>query len=94
MNLLMRLFQLAQRLNQNDQNFEQAFKTMLGAKREQSVDVDLVVRDILADVRIRGDDALLEYTAKFDQLTLQADQLRISSEEIASAVASVSVLLM
>ena len=57
-------------LNATDPNFEAEFQTLLSAKREDSPDVDQVVADIIADVRARGDAALLEYTERFDRLTL------------------------
>ena len=67
-------------------DFEAAFTTLLTAKREDSPDVDAVVADIIADVRARGDAALIDLTAKFDRLTLTPETLRITSEEIAQAV--------
>ncbi|UTS79083.1 histidinol dehydrogenase [Phaeobacter piscinae] len=78
-------------LNASDADFDQAFATLLGAKREDSPDVDAVVADIIADVRTRGDAALIELTAKFDRLPLTADQLRISDAEIDAAIEDVSV---
>jgi histidinol dehydrogenase len=45
------------------------------------------VRRMIGDVRARGDAALLDYTKKFDRCTLTADRLRVSSDEIARAVA-------
>ncbi|AXT35978.1 histidinol dehydrogenase [Phaeobacter sp. LSS9] len=78
-------------LNASDADFDQAFATLLGAKREDSPDVDAVVADIIADVRARGDAALIELTAKFDRLPLTADQLRISDAEIDAAIEDVSV---
>ncbi|KXF91446.1 histidinol dehydrogenase [Phaeobacter inhibens] len=77
-------------LNASDAGFDQAFATLLGAKREDSPDVDAVVADIIADVRTRGDAALIELTAKFDRLHLTADQLRISEAEIDAAIQDVS----
>ncbi|MFV1491400.1 histidinol dehydrogenase [Phaeobacter sp. JH18-32] len=77
-------------LNASDADFEKAFTALLGAKREDSPDVDAVVADIIADVRARGDAALIELTAKFDRLQLTADQLRISDAEIDAAVQAVS----
>ncbi len=77
-------------LNASDAGFDQAFATLLGAKREDSPDVDAVVADIIADVRTRGDAALIELTAKFDRLQLTADQLRISEAEIDAAIQDVS----
>ena len=65
-------------------DFEAAFTALLGAKREDSPDVDAVVADIIADVRHRGDAAVIELTAKFDRLELTTDTLRFSDEEIAS----------
>lgn len=43
------------------------------------------VRDVVADVRKRGDEALLEYTERFDNVKLDAKQLRVSSKEIRTA---------
>jgi histidinol dehydrogenase len=43
------------------------------------------VRPIVLDVRERGDIALLEYTARFDGVTLEPERLRVSAEEIAHA---------
>lgn len=55
-------------------------------RAEREID-DLVdyVRPIIADVRKRGDQALLEYTATFDRVQLPPDRLRVSQEEIAQA---------
>ena len=77
-------------LDATDPDFENAFTTLLNAKREDSPDVDAVVADIIADVRNRGDAALIELTTKFDRLTLTSETLRISPEEIAQAVDEVS----
>lgn len=81
---------MPQFLNTADAAFEQAFTALLGAKREDSPDVDAVVAQIIADVRARGDAAVLELTAKFDRLELTAEQLRFSEAEINAAVAEVS----
>jgi histidinol dehydrogenase len=40
---------------------------------------------LIEDVRLRGDDAVCDALAKFDGITLTPQQLRVSSEEIASA---------
>ena len=61
-------------LNSSDAGFEAQFTQLLNAKREDSPDVDDVVAGIIADVRARGDAALLELTAKFDRMDLSADQ--------------------
>jgi len=71
-------------------DFEAAFQTLLNAKREDSPDVDATVATIIADVRARGDQALIALTAKFDRITLTPATLRITEGEIAQAVAEVS----
>lgn len=72
------------RLDASDADFERGFRAFLGQKRENEADVIDVVKSILADVRERGDTALLEYTSRFDRYELTADTLRILPEEIAT----------
>ncbi len=75
------------KLNAADAGFEAAFRELLASKREDSVDVNETVAAILADVRARGDAALIEYTERFDRQTLTPQTLRISGDEIAAAEA-------
>ena len=76
-------------LNSTDPDFETAFAALLGAKREDSVDVDDVVAGIIADVRKRGDAAVIELTAKFDRLELTPETLRFSEAEVEALIAQV-----
>ena len=73
-------------LNTQDVGFEDQFLALLSAKREDSPDVDVVVADIIADVRARGDAAVIELTARFDRLTLTPETLAFRPEEIAQAI--------
>jgi histidinol dehydrogenase len=67
-----------------------AFAELLAGKREASEDVDQIVRDILEDVRKRGDQAVLEYTAKFDRLNaVEMGDLKVSAEQIEAALTEV-----
>ncbi|WBU65049.1 histidinol dehydrogenase [Paracoccus aerodenitrificans] len=77
------------RLTTSAPDFEERFAGVLQAKREDSGDVGDVVAAIIGDVRVRGDEALTEYTARFDGLELTADRLRFTVEEIAAHVAKV-----
>src|SRR5437660_6668834 len=43
------------------------------------------VRPIIQEVRQRGDEALIEFTARFDRVQLTPDRLRVSREEIEQA---------
>lgn len=74
-------------LSTADAGFEAAFTELLGAKREVQEDLNNAVAAILADVRARGDEALLEYTRRWDRLDLTADRLRITADEISAAIA-------
>ncbi|MCW5728221.1 histidinol dehydrogenase [Parvibaculum sp.] len=71
------------RLDTADADFDAAFAALLAGKREASVDVADVVTKILADVRTRGDAALVEYTQRFDRLgDLTPATLSIPQSEI------------
>ncbi len=80
---------MPQFLDASEADFEARFTALLGAKREDSPDVDQAVAAIIADVRSRGDAALVELTAKFDRLQLDAGSLRFSDAEIDALVAQV-----
>lgn len=76
------------RLQTGDGDFTEKFAGLLAQKREVSEDVDAAVRAIIADVRKRGDAALVELSARFDQLDLTAVGLRVTDAEVDAAVAS------
>ena len=73
------------RLDLGDADFERTFEAFLGAKRESEADVNDVVAGIIAEVRARGDAALIDLTRKFDRFDFDASSLPISSNEIAAA---------
>ena len=77
-------------LNSQNSNFEKEFKKLLLAKREDSVDVDVSVREIIGGVIELGDQALIEYTKKFDRISLTTDTLRFTQSELKEQVAQVS----
>ncbi len=49
--------------------------------------VDAAVADIIADVRDRGDAALIDYTLSFDRVKLTPKTLRVSAHELRDALA-------
>ncbi len=85
---------MVQRLNSNSADFEQKFLELLGAKRESSSDVSDVVNDIIADVKTRGDAAVLDLTTKFDRFDAAAKGLRITEAEVEAACAQVDEVTM
>jgi histidinol dehydrogenase len=80
---------MAMRLDYTQEDFAEQFDQLLALKRESDIDVSDAVAAIIADVRRRGDDAVLELTAKFDRL--EADNLgdlAITRDEMEAALAS------
>jgi histidinol dehydrogenase len=80
---------MPQTLDTSDRDFAAKFEALLGLKREEAADVDAAVAGILADVRARGDAALIELTARFDRLDLTPGTLRVTEPEIDAAIARV-----
>ena len=73
-------------LNSLDPNFENDFATVLSSKREDQADVTAAVAEIIADVIRRGDDAVMELTAKFDHVQAASmDDLSLSSGDLKAA---------
>jgi len=56
------------RLSSTDAGFDAALDKLLAFEDTQDAAVDATVSDILADIKKRGDEALLEYTRRFDHL--------------------------
>jgi histidinol dehydrogenase len=69
------------RLDASAPGFERDFSAFLGRNRDADEDVDRVVAEIIADVRARGDAAVVDYTRKFDRVETDAKGLRISDAE-------------
>jgi histidinol dehydrogenase len=80
---------MATRLDSRDKGFAGAFQALLEAKRETAADVDDAVARILADVREKGDAAVIAYTWQFDGFELTARTMRLTANEIAAARAQV-----
>ena len=77
-------------LEYDSADFEERFTALLSAKREDSPDVDDTVAAIIEDVRQRGDAAVIELTARFDDLQLTPETLAFSQNEIDAECAKVS----
>lgn len=52
------------------------------------------VRDIVQDVKARGDEAVFEYTGKFDKVEISAENIRVTEEEIREAYENVDPALL
>ena len=81
---------MARRLNNKDKNFAADFEALLFAKREVEEDVAQQTRAIIADVRARGDAALVELSNKFDRANVTQETLKLSAPEIDAALSGVT----
>ncbi len=61
-------------------------------KRRQSVDgsVEQDIQSIISEVRSRGDVALIAFTEKYDKVTVDPENLRVTYKEIKTAYANVT----
>lgn len=74
-----------QLLQTTDKDFSSKFKALVCDRREATVDVTGTVREILADVKVRGDAAVKDYTSRFDRYNPQS--LHLSETFIAEHAA-------
>jgi histidinol dehydrogenase len=81
---------MAVRLDMNSGDFAKDFRALLDAKREAAADVEAAVRTIIANVAAHGDDAIADYTRKFDRCDLDRIGLKVAADEIAAAAKSCS----
>jgi len=73
----------------HDDNFATVFGAIEQRGEAPPAGVLETVQSIIADVRARGDEALVELTRKFDRLDLAADGFEVTAEEIDAACAAV-----
>ena len=74
-------------IRHTDADYAPALRS-LNRRAEATDQVREVVADVLKQVRSRGDEALLEFTKKFDGAVLTSPSLRVTQAEIDAAVAS------
>jgi len=78
------------RLETRAPGFEAGFRALLDQARETTERVDTAVAAIIAEVRARGDAALLELTRRFDGFApAAAAALRVTEAEIEAACAAI-----
>jgi histidinol dehydrogenase len=72
-------------LDMQSADFETRFAALISAKREASADVDATAAAIIEEVRARGDEALAEYSLRFDRVDVAKLGLKISVAEVEAA---------
>lgn len=78
------------RLDTTRTDFDTEFRKLLAERDSDTARVDGPVTEILAAVRARGDEALCEFTNRFDRTDVTPDRLRITPDEIEAACAEVA----
>ncbi|TSD54739.1 histidinol dehydrogenase [Variovorax sp. KBS0712] len=74
------------RLSTNSASFDAEFKARLHWSADDDAAIEKVVADILADVQKRGDEAVLEYTNRFDKLDAKTlPELELTQAELKAA---------
>ena len=75
-------------LDSGDPDFRARLAALLAYEPSQDEAIERAVAEILREVRLRGDDALLEYTRRFDRLQVaDASELELGREALDSALA-------
>lgn len=73
------------RLNSASSGFESEFARFLVSRESISKDVSATVSGIIADIRARGDEALLDYTRRFDHQEAVQAGIKVSASELDEA---------
>lgn len=80
------------RLSTLDASFDADLKALLAFETAQDDSVDVVVANILKDIKVRGDAAVLEYTNRFDKTNVSSmAQLELSKNDLHAALDSLPV---
>jgi histidinol dehydrogenase len=75
------------RLDTGSTDFERRLADLLAFENTQDENIDRVVAGILADVRTRGDDAVLQYTRRYDHLEVGSmAALELSRSDVEAAL--------
>lgn len=76
---------MARKLDAASPGFAEDFTALVAGKRAADADVGATVAAILADVKARGDEAVIEYTSAFDRFDLTPATMAFGTDEIAAA---------
>jgi histidinol dehydrogenase len=75
------------KLNTEDPNFKDQLSQLIFFEAEDNIQIEKTVTEILSDVKKRGDEAVIEYTKKFDHVDFsRMAELEISKEELSLAL--------
>ena len=72
-----------------EDGFDEALNRIVNRGRIGRADVEASVRNIINQVREKGDEAVIKFTKKFDNYHLSPENIKVSGEEIENAYASI-----
>ena len=75
------------RLSSTEENFSDKLDSLLAFEGTQDVSVEQVVADILADVKTRGDQAIIDHTNRLDRMSVRSmTELELPQKDLAQAL--------
>ncbi|WP_206618030.1 histidinol dehydrogenase [Hahella sp. KA22] len=78
-------------LDSSQADFKSQLEALLAFQEDDSAEVNRVVESVLKDVRVRGDEAVLEYTNRFDHMNATSmSALEVPHHRLQQALASIS----
>jgi histidinol dehydrogenase len=81
------------KLNTEDPNFKDQLNKLIFFEAEDNIQIEKTVAEILSDVKKRGDQAVIEYTKKFDHIDFSCmEEFEISKEELNLALENLPAL--
>ena len=76
-------------LSLNEETKQNLLENLLQRSPDQYEEYEAVVKDILKDVKERKDQAIFDYTLKFDKFALSARNIKVTTQEIDDAFTKV-----
>ena len=64
-----------------NKQFEKIFENLISSKRSQSISKLKLVNQIIKNIRKKGDEALFNYTKKFDKININKKNIKITNKE-------------
>jgi histidinol dehydrogenase len=84
---------MLKRLDTSAENFNSSLQSLLSSSDEPDQSIVDTVTNVIADVRSRGDAALIDYTNRFDRRSAKIESLEISKQELDTALIRIPELL-
>ncbi|HBV20267.1 MAG TPA: histidinol dehydrogenase [Nitrosomonas sp.] len=79
-------------LNSTDSNFDQALKQLLAFENAMDESIDATVAQILSEIKKRGNEALIEFTNRFDHVKVNSmTELELTQDNLQQSLSSLAL---